>query len=138
MEEAGCSHGVIKTKSPRRILRSYRGFCYAADGGRTRTLSPERDFKSLVSANFTTAAYNANNNTIQPLLCQEKLFAAPFPRREQKELFLSGVSCYNKLQMPVCTGSTRRYRRAGRQNEAGQTAPPSLPGQCPHKRAGGK
>ena len=28
----------------------------AADGGRTRTLSPERDFKSLVSANFTTAA----------------------------------------------------------------------------------
>ncbi len=29
---------------------------YAADGGRTRTLSPERDFKSLVSANFTTAA----------------------------------------------------------------------------------
>ena len=44
----------------------------AADGGRTRTLSPERDFKSLVSANFTTAAYNANNNTIEWLLCQEK------------------------------------------------------------------
>ena len=33
-----------------------RFFVYAADGGRTRTLSPERDFKSLVSANFTTAA----------------------------------------------------------------------------------
>ena len=48
------------------------GSFYAADGGRTRTLSPERDFKSLVSANFTTAAYNANNNTIEWLLCQEK------------------------------------------------------------------
>ena len=32
------------------------GLLHAADGGRTRTLSPERDFKSLVSANFTTAA----------------------------------------------------------------------------------
>ena len=32
----------------------------AADGGRTRTLSPDRDFKSLVSANFTTAANKMN------------------------------------------------------------------------------
>ena len=32
-------------------------FLHAADGGRTRTLSPERDFKSLVSANFTTVAH---------------------------------------------------------------------------------
>ena len=34
-----------------------KGIFYAADGGRTRTLSPERDFKSLVSANFTTVAH---------------------------------------------------------------------------------
>ena len=29
---------------------------HATGGARTRTLSPERDFKSLVSANFTTVA----------------------------------------------------------------------------------
>ena len=29
-------------------------------------------FIVFVSANFTTAAYNANNNTIEWLLCQEK------------------------------------------------------------------
>ena len=34
-----------------------KGIFHAADGGRTRTLSPERDFKSLVSANFTTVAH---------------------------------------------------------------------------------
>ena len=53
---------------------------YAADGGRTRTLSPERDFKSLVSANFTTAARlsaahsaadrNRYYNTGMPGFCQ--------------------------------------------------------------------
>ena len=37
--------------------RTIMSFSDATDGGRTRTLSPERDFKSLVSANFTTVAY---------------------------------------------------------------------------------
>ena len=40
---------------------------HAADGGRTRTLSPERDFKSLVSANFTTAAQPRLTKTCCPL-----------------------------------------------------------------------
>ena len=39
----------------------------AADGGRTRTLSPERDFKSLVSANFTTAAQTRLTKSCCPL-----------------------------------------------------------------------
>ena len=39
----------------------------AADGGRTRTLSPERDFKSLVSANFTTAAQTRLTKPCYPL-----------------------------------------------------------------------
>ena len=39
----------------------------AADGGRTRTLSPERDFKSLVSANFTTAAQTRLTKPCCPL-----------------------------------------------------------------------
>ena len=37
--------------------RSQVLFFMPPTGGRTRTLSPERDFKSLVSANFTTAAH---------------------------------------------------------------------------------
>ena len=65
--------GKVSNKQNKKPLkRKLGGSFYAADGGRTRTLSPERDFKSLVSANFTTAAYNANNNTIEWLLCQEK------------------------------------------------------------------
>ena len=48
---------VQNKKSPRSYDPTYNHeLFHAADGGRTRTLSPERDFKSLVSANFTTAA----------------------------------------------------------------------------------
>ena len=52
---------IPKTEAKRKSPESFEStndseLSHAADGGRTRTLSPERDFKSLVSANFTTAA----------------------------------------------------------------------------------
>lgn len=51
------SKNEAKRKSPKSFESTNNSeLLHAADGGRTRTLSPERDFKSLVSANFTTAA----------------------------------------------------------------------------------
>ena len=57
-----------KTKSPESFVSTNdSGLLHAADGGRTRTLSPERDFKSLVSANFTTAAQTRLTKSCCPL-----------------------------------------------------------------------
>lgn len=62
--------GKKKKACKRTFLRPFAGF-YAADGGRTRTLSPERDFKSLVSANFTTAA-QIRLTTVLLLCCAQR------------------------------------------------------------------
>ena len=127
--KAGCKVGFAKEKLLKTcVLRSFS--FDAADGGRTRTLSPERDFKSLVSANFTTAAHNINYNTTEPIFCQEKARAALcyhlFTVHLKKVLFLSAVSCYNK---------SRYDRRVVAEQSWGETA---LPGHCPQGLAGGK
>ena len=51
--DAGANFGQKKRAGARLGSRPLPG---AADGGRTRTVSLPRDFKSRVSANFTTAA----------------------------------------------------------------------------------
>lgn len=51
--DAGANFGQKKRAGARLSSRPLPG---AADGGRTRTVSLPRDFKSRVSANFTTAA----------------------------------------------------------------------------------
>ena len=49
----------IKRKSPKSFESTNNSeLLHAADGGRTRTLSPERDFKSLVSAGLRQSRFS--------------------------------------------------------------------------------
>ena len=53
---------IPKTEAKRKSPESFEStndseLSHAADGGRTRTLSPERDFKSLVSASLRQSQF---------------------------------------------------------------------------------
>ena len=75
--------------------RTILSFFHATGGAWTRTLSPERDFKSLVSANFTTVAYRTR---LTKPCCLARMQRAGKSRNEVKNGFSPIMAILNSQQ----------------------------------------
>ena len=84
------------TKSPESFESTNNSELFHATGGAwTRTLSPERDFKSLVSANFTTVAYRTR---LTKPCCLARMQRAGKSRNEVKNGFSPIMAILNSQQ----------------------------------------